>query len=32
MIILWSQGGRTTAENCQMLFKKANRDKSDKEI
>ena len=31
-IIPWSQGGRTTAENCQMLSKKANRDKSDRGI
>ena len=31
-IIPWSQGGRTTAENCQMLSKKANRNKSDKGI
>lgn len=26
----WSQGGRTTAENCQMLCKKCNREKSAK--
>ena len=26
----WSQGGKTTADNCQMLCKKHNRKKSDK--
>lgn len=26
----WSQGGKTTAENCQMLCKNCNRQKSDK--
>ena len=26
----WSQGGKTIASNCQMLSKKANREKSDK--
>ena len=28
-IIPWSKGGRTTAENCQMIEKQANREKSD---
>ncbi|MBU2752804.1 HNH endonuclease [Acidithiobacillus thiooxidans] len=28
-IIPWSQGGRTTSENCQMVSKLANRRKSD---
>ena len=31
-IIPWSQGGKTTIENCQMLSKKANRDKSNRGI
>jgi hypothetical protein len=26
----WSQGGKTTADNCQMIEKQANREKSDK--
>ena len=26
----WSKGGKTVAENCQMLCKKDNREKSDK--
>ena len=26
----WSQGGHTTIDNCQMLCKKCNREKSDK--
>lgn len=26
----WSQGGKTTAENCQMLCRPCNRRKSDK--
>ena len=29
-IIPWSQGGKTTPDNCQMLCKKCNREKSDK--
>ena len=29
-IIPWSQGGKTTAENCQMIEKLANRTKSNK--
>ena len=29
-IIPWSKGGKTTAENCQMLCKKCNATKSDK--
>ncbi len=29
-IIPWSQGGRTTADNCQMLCRQCNRTKSDK--
>ena len=29
-IIPWSQGGKTTPDNCQMLCRKCNREKSDK--
>lgn len=29
-IVPWSQGGKTSQENCQMLCKKCNREKSDK--
>lgn len=29
-IVPWSQGGKTPQENCQMLCKKCNREKSDK--
>jgi hypothetical protein len=29
-IIPWSEGGRTTSENCQMVEKRANREKSNK--
>lgn len=29
-IILWSKGGQTTQENCQMLCRTCNRTKSDK--
>ncbi|MBU9872893.1 HNH endonuclease [Holdemanella porci] len=29
-IIPWSKGGKTTQENCQMLCKRCNREKSGK--
>ncbi len=29
-IIPWSKGGKTNADNCQMVYKRANREKSDK--